>query len=57
MDRAKLSGMVLNERKLIIDLYSATFLWLSYQFLLQDQKTSIFPENAQKTLIFGTKYL
>ena len=57
MDRAKLLGMVLNERKLIIDLYSATFLWLSYQFLLQDQKQAFFPENAQKTLIFGTKYL
>ena len=57
MDRAKLLGMVSNERKLIIDLYSATFLWLSYQFLLQDQKQAFFPENAQKTLIFGTKCL
>ena len=57
MDQAKLSGMVLNERKLIIDLYSDTFLYLNYQFLLQDKKQAFFPENAQKTLIFGRKYV
>ena len=47
MNQAKLSGMVLNDRKFIIDLYTDNFLCLSSQLLSKDQKQVFFSEKAR----------